>query len=45
MQKNERRVAEKFLIDINILIYYFDNLIPEDSEQIVDDIFIDSLNI
>ena len=38
-------MGKKFLIDTNILIYYFDNLIPEYSEQIVDDIFIDSFNI
>ena len=38
-------MGKKFLIDTNILIYYFDNLIPEDSEQRVDDILINSFNI
>ncbi len=38
-------MGKKFLIDTNILIYYFDDLIPEDSEQLVDDIFVDSFNI
>lgn len=38
-------MGKKFLIDTNILIYYFDNLIPEDSEQTVDNIFVNSFNI
>jgi len=38
-------MGKKFLIDTNILIYYFDNLIPVASEQIIDDIFLNSFNI
>jgi predicted nucleic acid-binding protein len=38
-------MGKTFLIDTNVLIYYFDNLIPADSEQMVDNIFINSFNI
>ena len=38
---NGKEISNRY----KFLIYNFDNLIPEDSEQIVDDIFVDSFNI
>jgi toxin FitB len=38
-------MEQKFLIDTNILIYYFDDLIPGNTVHIVDEIFSKSFNI
>jgi predicted nucleic acid-binding protein len=45
MQKAEGRMGQRFLIDTNILVYYFDDQIPEEVDQDVDTIFDQSFNI
>ena len=38
-------MGQEFLIDTNILIYYYDDKIPSDSIDTIDDIFLKSFNI
>lgn len=45
MPKVKRRMGPGFLIDTNILVYYYEGLIPIDAVQKVDEIFRQSFNI
>ena len=45
MSENEVRMGQRFLIDTNILIYYLNGILPAQSEEKIDAIFDDSLNI
>lgn len=38
-------MGQEFLIDTNILIYYYDDRLPAESVQMVDDIFTKSFNV
>lgn len=38
-------MGKRFLIDTNILIYFFDNLIPREAENVISKIFCYSFNI